>query len=79
MKEQEYYTNNNGYYSTGATCGDNAASINTNLFSGQSIINDSYYTYCITQTTSADFTAKATKNSTGVVYSLDYTNTSVGF
>lgn len=73
MKEQEYYTNNNVYYSPGA-CGNNAAVINTNLFGGQSIIVDSYYTYCITQTTTTDFTAKATKTSTGTIYTLDYNN-----
>lgn len=73
LKEQEYFTNNNVYYSPGA-CGDNYAAINTNLFSGQSIIVDSYFTYCITQTTTADFTAKATQTSTGTTYTLDYNN-----
>jgi prepilin-type N-terminal cleavage/methylation domain-containing protein len=73
MKEQEYYTNNNVYYSPGA-CGDNAAVINTNLFGGQSIIQDSYYTYCITQTATSDFTARATNTSTGTIYTLDYNN-----
>ena len=78
MKEQEYYTNNNAFYSPGA-CGNNAADINTNLFSGQNIINDSYFTYCVTQTTTDDFTAKATRTSTGAVYTLNYNNVSVGF
>jgi len=79
IKEQEYFTNNNVYYSTGANCGNSASAVNTNLFSGQNIINDSYYTYCITQTTTADFTAKATRMGTGAVYSLDYNNNSSGF
>ncbi len=73
LKEQEYFTNNNVYYSPGA-CGDNAAAINTNLFAGQSIIVDSNFTYCITQTTTTDFTARATKTSTGAIYTLDYNN-----
>ena len=78
MKQQEYFTNNNGYYSPGA-CGDNATVINTNLFAGQSIIQDSYYTYCITQTASTDFTAMATRTSDSTVYSLDYNNVTTGF
>jgi len=78
MKEQEYYTNNNGYYSPGA-CGNNASAINTNLFGGQSIIQDSYFTYCITQTATSNFTARATRTSTNAVYTLDYNNVTVGF
>ena len=42
MKQQEYFTNNNAYYSPGA-CGDNESDINTNLFSGQSIIQDDFF------------------------------------
>lgn len=78
MKEQEYFTNNNGYYSPGA-CGDNATVINTNLFSGQTIISDAYFTYCITQTATTNFTARATRTSTGAIYTLDNNNVSVGF
>lgn len=73
MKQQEYMTNNNVYYSPGA-CGDNAAAINTNLFGGQSIIQDNFYTYCITQTTTTDFTAIATNSSTGDTYTIDENN-----
>ncbi len=74
LKQQEYFTNNNVYYSPGA-CGDNAAVINTNLFSGQSIVNDTNFTYCITQTVTTDFTAIATKvTDNTVVYTLDYNN-----
>lgn len=73
MKEQEYLTNNNIYYGT-STCGDDASAINTNLFAGQSIIQDTNYTYCITQTTTADFTAQATNSTTGDIYTLDYNN-----
>ena len=78
VQQQEYFTNNNVYYSPGA-CGNNAAVINANLFAGQSIIQDSYYTYCITQTATTDFTAKATRTSDNTVYSLDYNNVAVGF
>ena len=79
LKQQEYLTNNNTYYGT-ATCGDDAASINTALFSGQNIIADSYYTYCITPASSSTFTAKATlKKNSSIFYTLDYNNVSVGF
>ncbi len=75
MKQQEYYTNNNAYYSTGATCGNNASLINTNIFSGQTIISDSYYTYCITQTATTNFTARATLTSNAATfYTIDYNN-----
>lgn len=74
LKQQEYFTNNNAYYSPGA-CGDNAAVINTNLFAGQSIIDDDNYTYCITQTTTDDFTARATNVSDAtIIYTVDDDN-----
>jgi prepilin-type N-terminal cleavage/methylation domain-containing protein len=59
LKQQEYYTDNNIYYKTGATCTDSATVINTNLFAGDSVLTNTYYTYCILQTTTSDFTAKA--------------------
>ena len=74
MKQQEYLTNNNVYYNTGAACGDSATDINTNLFGGQSIIQDDYFTYCITQTTTTDFTAQATNTSSGATYTIDDSN-----
>lgn len=61
LAEQEYYRKNNLYYKTGTTCTDSASLINTNLFSGQSIISNNDFTYCITQTTTDDFTVKATE------------------
>ena len=79
MKEQEYFTNNGTYYGT-ATCGNNAGAINTALFSGQNILVDSYYTYCITPVSGATFTAKATLiSNTATFYTLDYNKVSVGF
>ncbi len=74
LKQQEYYTNNNAYYSTGAACGDYAASINTNLFGGQNIIDDTHYTYCITQATADDFTAQADEAAGSRLFTLDQDN-----
>jgi type IV pilus assembly protein PilE len=79
IKEQEYFTNNNSYYSTGAVCGNSAPLINTNLFSGQNIINDNFYSYCITQSAVTNFTAQATNLNSGAVYTLNHNNVSVGF
>lgn len=59
MKQQEYLTDNNIYYSTGTTCADASATINTNLFNGDNILTNDYYNYCINQTTTTDFTARA--------------------
>jgi type IV pilus assembly protein PilE len=76
LKQQEYYTDNNIYYKTGATCTSSASAINTNLFAGDSVLDSTYYTYCITQTTTADFTAKATLVSDGTtIYTITNTNT----
>ncbi|HCR86567.1 MAG TPA: hypothetical protein DIV86_07825 [Alphaproteobacteria bacterium] len=61
LAEQEYYRKNNIYYRTGATCTDAASNINTNLFSGQNTISNNDFTYCITQTTTDDFTATASE------------------
>jgi type IV pilus assembly protein PilE len=65
LKQQEYYTDNNIYYATGATCTDSAALINTNLFAGDAVLTNTDYTYCILQTTTADFTARAIALSDG--------------
>lgn len=59
MSQQEYFSNNNSYYSTGAACGDFATTINTNLFDGTTILDNNTYDYCILQTTTSDFTAHA--------------------
>ncbi len=74
LKQQEYYTNNNAYYTTGGTCGNYASNINTNLFGGQNIINDSYYNYCITQTTTDDFTAQADEVAGSRLFTLGQDN-----
>ncbi len=62
MQQQEFYHRNNAYYSTGAVCANNTAAINTNLFGGQNIIVNDRFTYCITQTTVDNFTARATED-----------------
>jgi prepilin-type N-terminal cleavage/methylation domain-containing protein len=79
LAQQEYYRKNNQYYYTGAICGDNAGLINTNLFSGRSIIINSGFTYCITRTTNDDFSAKATEISGSRTYSINQLNTTTNF
>lgn len=66
MQQKDYYRINNAYYKTGSSCSDSTAAINTNLFSGDSILsaNEGFY-YCITQTTVDDFTASSVENTTG--------------
>lgn len=79
MKQQEYFTNNNTFYGT-VVCGNDATAINNALFSGQNIVADSYYTYCITPVSGATFTARATLISdTTTFYTIDNNNVSVGF
>jgi prepilin-type N-terminal cleavage/methylation domain-containing protein len=65
MQQQEYLQRNNVYYFTGTTCTSSNSAINTNLFAGQNILttNEGFY-YCITQTTTTDFTARAQESST---------------
>lgn len=79
LQQQEYYQKNSAYYITGNTCGDSASSINTNLFNGSNIIVNNRFTYCITQSTVDDFSAKATemsggKNRTFTINQLNQTN-----
>ncbi len=75
MQEQGYYRSNNAYYSTGASCADRTSQINTNLFSGKTVlVNDGYY-YCITQTTVDNFTARANKtDGSGTFYTVTHLN-----
>ena len=65
LQQQDYYQKNNSYYNTGTTCTDSATAINTNLFSGKTIITNDKFTYCITQSTVDDFVATATEISGG--------------
>lgn len=74
LSQQEYFTENNSYYSTGATCGDAASSINTNLFAGKNVIDDDNYTYCITQSTTSDFTATANEAGGTNSFTIDQDN-----
>jgi prepilin-type N-terminal cleavage/methylation domain-containing protein len=77
LKQQEYNTDNNAYYAIGASpCAvDNSAAINTNLFGGDSVLTGDHYYYCITQTTTTDFTAYATSVSDATeIYTITNTN-----
>ena len=71
MQQEQYYSNNNSYYSTGIACGDNAVAINTTLFSGKQIIQDDFYTYCILQVTVNDYTIQAVEIGGGNTFTLD--------
>lgn len=65
MQQQEYYRNNNAYYSTGVSCSDATDDINADLFSGRTVlVNDGFY-YCVTQTTVDNFTARAVETGDG--------------
>lgn len=75
LQQQEFLSDNNIYYFSGATCGDHGALINTNLFGGTQVLDSTNYTYCITQTTTADFTATATEVGGGNNFTIDETKT----
>lgn len=80
LQQQQYYQENAAYYNTGVACGDDATDINTNLFNGQTIIDDDHFTYCITQTTVDDFTATATEvDGDGRTFSIDELNQTTNF
>ena len=74
MQQQEYYNENNAYYSSGGSCGDHATVINTNLFDGTQVLDATYYNYCILQGTSNDFTAQAVRTSDSTTYTLNHNN-----
>jgi type IV pilus assembly protein PilE len=70
LQQQSYFGENNIYYSTGATCTDSTSAINTNLFEGQAILTNNNFTYCITQATTQDFTARATGDEGSTIYTI---------
>ena len=74
MQQQEYYRRNAEYYFTGATCTDSAAIINTNLFSGQNIIQNGSFTYCVTRATVDDFTAQARNVADSITFTINQSN-----
>ncbi len=74
MEENNYFTNNNSYYSTGTNCSDSAADINTTLFN-HNFIKDEHYIYCILQNTPSDFVAHAKQiNGGSSDFTIDNTN-----
>lgn len=75
LQQKEYYTDNNVYYSTGTSCSDSASIINTNLFAGEQVLTNTYYTYCILQSSTTTFTAHARLiTDTSVDYTITETN-----
>lgn len=75
VQQQEYFSKNNRYYSTGGSCSDSTTTINTTLFSGNKVLNNSYFRYCVLQSATTNFTARAEEISGSRAYTLDNTNT----
>ena len=74
LKQQEYYRENNNYYSTGETCTNAAADINNNLFSGQNVITTPDYNFCILSNTDDDFEARAEEVEGDKIFTIDENN-----
>ena len=75
LQQQDYFVNNNAYYSTGITCTDSAAAVNTNLFSGTQVVdNTTGYRYCILQTAGTNFQARAEEISGTRVFTINELN-----
>lgn len=80
LQQQEYYTDVNAYYFSGAACDDHTATINTFLFGGTQVLDGTNFTYCITQATVDDFTAIATEvGGAGRTYSVDQNKVTTNF
>ena len=76
LQQQEYLVNNNVYYKTGDACDDSYAAINTNLFGGKQVLAADGFGYCVTQATTADFTAMAVEQGGPRIYTIDQNNVS---
>lgn len=77
VQQQEYFSKNNRYYSTGNSCTDNTTTINTTLFSGTKVLDNTYFRFCILQSATSNFTARAEEISgSGRAYTVDNNNTS---
>lgn len=74
LQQQEYFVDNGAYYATGAACGDFAATINTNLFSGTKVLPSDGFNYCVTQTAGTDFTARAEEVDGTRTYTITHLN-----
>lgn len=75
VQQQEYFVDNNSYYANGATCsGDNTSTINTSFFDGKQVLDNTYFTYCISQSASDEFTATATSTDGATIYTINENN-----
>lgn len=74
VQQQEYFSKNNSYYSSGAGCSDSTATINTTLFSGTKVLDNKYFSYCVTQSASSNFTARASEIGGSRAYTIDNNN-----
>jgi prepilin-type N-terminal cleavage/methylation domain-containing protein len=73
LGQSEYLAINKQFYIPSGGCGDQTAIINTNLFGGDSTLNNENYTFCITGSSSSyNATATSISNSTQVI---EITNT----
>lgn len=75
VQQQEYFTKNNQYYSSGNTCSDSTSAINTTLFTGNKVLTNTHYRFCVLQTSTSNFTARAEEINGSRVFTLDNTNT----
>lgn len=79
LQQQEYYTDNNAYYSnTTGTCDttDYSSAIETALLGGQSVLDTTYFTFCIQEDPAVDddFLVVATDVDGSRTFSIDENN-----
>ncbi len=76
LQQQDFFVDNNAFYSTGAACGDFAAALNANLFGGTQVLAADGFNYCVTQAAANDFTAMAVEvGGQARVFTINNTNT----
>ena len=74
VQQQEYFSKNNQYYKTGNTCSDSSSAINTTLFTGTKVLSNSHFKFCILQTSTSNFIARAEEINGTRVFTLDNNN-----
>lgn len=76
LKQQEYFADNNQYYSTvGALpCVDATAAINTNLFAGKQVLDNTDYDFCIISSAANNFIARAENSDDTITPTVDENN-----
>jgi prepilin-type N-terminal cleavage/methylation domain-containing protein len=75
LQEQEYLSENQSYFATGASCTPSNAVINTTLFRGKQVIEGVDWNYCITQNTPLEFLVRAEEvGGLGRFFTIDHNN-----